>query len=185
MNGGQFSYNCSAIWTFEQTSNMLRSFSSIFFFFFRKLLLYIKKKGQYRKVLIMCWLAGLTLLLLSIFSWNPEKSVTKWVFFKVSQTCCCGLTFSKTLFVCSFIFFNFFFYQRALLNAMADTHEKKLNEKWKQQASGNSMPHIQERNSNIKQWDLWCREEVSCWVWIWHRERRERDKEKELEIASH
>lgn len=109
---------------FEQTSTMLWSFSSIsFFFYFWKLLWYIKKKGQYRKVLIMCWLAGLTLLLLSIFSWNLEKNVTERVFFKVSQTLVAVDWLPARLFL-----YVFFFLQRAILNAMpvrVDTQKKK------------------------------------------------------------
>lgn len=71
------------------------------------------------------WVLTLTLPLLFILIWNPEKRLNELVFFKTL------LGYSQ---LCS----------RALLNTMpvkTDTPKKKTKWKWKQQSSRNSMPH--------------------------------------------
>lgn len=164
MNGRQFSYNCSAIWGKVHSRMVFPSFLHFFMW------------GWGQNHLCIIWTFGLelngptrelvhsalTLLSNSAASLVSvgvcRKRAIELVFSKPARLWS-ALTLTKTpltpCFMFLFFFSLYFSLLRALLNSMpvrTDTREERAKRKWKQQASGTSLPHILKR-INGKQWD--------------------------------
>lgn len=156
-----------------RNSTILWSFFFIYFLFGKMTCVHF---GWIRRPVIKDIHCVLTvaLLLHSIYCWNPRKrQLSCWFFLQTSQPLVSSATTSKTPLKL------FFSLRRAILNTTpvkTDSPQKRLNGNENNRLSGTVCPHtVQERNTGIRQWDWYCREEVSCWVWIYQTERERRD----------